>query len=218
MGGIFNEILTGRFNSLLVRTFGMKIPGAAAPSLAPEIAPNFDVNQQDDPALFFLRGERLAVGFGNQGVPGAGLYAYCAFSNPTNSGTLAVLKRFSLFTNTAGEVYGLVTPQAPVLGGALSNNRQFRERRWGQTVAQPACGPVIGTSATQPSTFAAGQCFYHQVAAGFTNTKLSYDDVGIVLPPGFQFILAHNTVATPTLLCEWWWSERPIPQEELATG
>lgn len=215
---IFNGINQGRFNSLLIRMFGMKISGAAAPSLAPEIAPSMDVNQQDDPSVFFLRGDRLAFGYASGAAPGAGNYRAIGFHNPTGSGVLAVLKRYTINTSVAGDMIGVVSPQAPFLSATLTQQRQFRERRWGTTVAQPACGPVIGVTITPYSALAAGQCKLHRIPAAQVGQDIVYHEPEIVLPPGFQYGIGHETIATPVIAMNWEWVERPIPAEELATG
>lgn len=215
---LFNAINQGRFNSLLIRMFGMKISGAAAPSLAPEIAPSMDVNQQDDPSVFFLRGDRLAFGYASGGAPGAGNYRAIGLHNPVGSGVLAVLRRYTLNTSVAGDMIGVVTPQAPYVSATLTTSRQFRERRWGATVNQPACGPVIGVTLTPYSALAAGQTKLIRIPAGQVGYDVTFEQPEIVLPPGFQFTIGHETVATPVVAMNWEWMERPIPAEELATG
>lgn len=215
---IFNGINQGRFNSLLIRMFGMKISGAAAPSLAPEIAPSMDVNQQDDPSVFFLRGDRLAFGYASGAAPGAGNYRAIGFHNPVGSGVIAVLTRYRLNTSVAGDMIGVVSPQAPFVSATLTLQRQFRERRWGLTVNQPACGPVIGVTITPYSALAAGQSVLHRIPAGQVGYDIEVKSPGIVLPPGFQFTIGHETIATPVVKIDWEWIERPVPAEELATG
>lgn len=212
----FNQISTGRFNSLLIRLFGMKISGAAAPSLAPEIAPSLDVNQYDDPQVFFLRGDRLAFGYVSGAAPGVNNYRYNGIVNPTNSGVLCVVTRIRVHSSTTGSVLGLVSPQAPAIGGTPSNSRQFRERRWAATVNQPTC--TLNTLATtqSPAALPSGQCALYTLPT--SNVAVEVVQPGIVLPPGFDFQLAHTTIQTPDLITNFEWIERPIPAEELATG
>jgi len=200
---------------MLTRSFWMKEAGAAAPMLSPEIAPSMEVNQQDDFSLAFLRNERLAYAFVAGAAPGAGLYRYCQFFNPPGSGMLAMVRRISVYTATAGELIGnWSTLGGPGNPGAA---RTITDARWFTTsVNQPVCNGQATTSAVAPS-FVSACAYYQQIVAATINTRLERD-VRFVVPPGQSLAIGHSVIATPSLLVDFDWLERPIGAEELSTG
>lgn len=211
----FNAIGNGRFSAFLTRTFWIKSGDAAAPTLADEVQPGIDINQMDDLAAPFLRGERWSAGYATTGAPGAGNYAKIALRNPPGSGMLVILDRTSIFTSTAGEVFGVISD---LLGaGTTGAARQITDTRWWPISATlpVANAQQVNDAIAPPGT--ANPPYYHQIAAAFQNTRLERA-VRVVLRPGMQFVWSHSVVATPSLVCDFDWRERPINAEELATG
>lgn len=200
---VFNAIGQPRWNSPLVRFFGMKIGGAAAPSLAPEIAPSFDVNQQDDAQLAFLRGEKRAS-YGAQINAAPGFYTTAALRNPTGSGVLVIVRRIVGYS-TGGWV-NVSLSQISDLTNAGSCTAM--DTRWGAnnltsaryTFRNDSAGPLSGARIAQ-----------------LRNGIETYQDMPVVLSPGFALIL-ETSVVNLDLTFAFEFIERTIPAEELATG
>lgn len=211
----FNAIGNGRFSAFLTRSFWLKTGEAAAPSLADEITPTIDVNAVDDLAAPFLRGERWSDGYATTGAPGALNYAKIALRNPPGSNVVCIIDRVGLFTSTAGEIFGVLAELAGP--GTVGAARMLMDTRWWPiSTGLPVCNvqqvndTIVPPGVTNPP-------LYHQIAAGFVNTRIPRD-VRVVLAPGYQLVFSHSVVATPSLIVDFSWRERPINQEELATG
>lgn len=201
----FNAIGQPRFNSPLIRFFGMKIMGAAAPSLAPEIAPSFDVNQQDDPTLYFLRGENLfqvAV----QVAAAVGNYSQVNIRNPTGSGVLCVIER--LMVNCGAATYGLGKIAAdPGDYASVPGAIPADTRRAGVSQNSPI-------RVTQQNTVAVGFSTPWTLAQLNQNVPV---ETRLILSPGFALLLQSASVNT-LMTVEVAYKFRAIPAEELSTG
>jgi len=201
---MFNQIGQPRFNSPLIRFFGMKIRGAAAPTLAPEIAPSFDINQQDDPTLPFLRGERLLGGYRGPAAVAA-QYGRVRLRNPVNSGVLVIVDA----------VYAICS-QPVVYGqeGSLSDESSLSklnslDGRWA------ANGGGLASSIFSDGTNAATGT--PNVFGIINSLDASVRRVGAVIQPGNGF-LAYCSVVNVALSFGVYARERPVTAEELATG
>ncbi len=200
----FNLITNPRRAGWLVRAFAMKVAGSPAPTLAPEVAPSIDVNQMDDPALFFLRGERLqslayafaaSVGNANQ----------LQLRNPPNSGVLLIITGIthngaSLFQHGTGVQAG------DLAGGTLQP--QPRDGRW------------IGVGGTRGTAIAS----WAQVAAPSVPVQcilpansLDFHPLQIVVPAGSAWQGANGSVNAADYIAVQY-IERPVQAEELQTG
>jgi hypothetical protein len=181
----------------------MKIMGAAAPSLAPEIAPSFDVNQQDDAQLNFLRGEKLA-GYGTSMSAAVGFYSTGALRNPAGSGVLLIVKSLYVFSTanvnvSLSQISALTNDgSCTVLDGrwaGLSQLQTAGRYSWRNDSAGPLTGSMIrrwgGEGDERP--FSA------------------------VLPPNFALVIETQAV-NQSLNFGFTFVERAIPAEELATG
>jgi hypothetical protein len=200
---LFNAIGQPRWNSPLVRFFGMKIGGAAAPSLAPEIAPSFDVNQMDDPQLLYLRGERRG-GYGGILTAAVGFYGTAAIRNPAGSGILVIVESV-LASVTGNPAYYSISQISDLTSAGSANSFDARYGTNSQTTARytfrnDSAGPLTGA---RLGVIPAGQ--------------MDPINVGAVLPPNYAFI-----VETANVNAQMIWAisfrERAIPAEELATG
>jgi hypothetical protein len=197
---MFNQIGQPRFNSPLIRFFGMKIGGAAAPTLAPEIAPSFDVNQQDDPQLRFLRGERVMQTFQGQAAV-AGQYTRFRVRNPPTSGVLLVIRWFNLVCANQAR-YGY-TANLTDEGSVSSFNTM--DTRWTGT------GAALFSKGTNVAAIT------DQASGTWAPTTVQQVFLDMVLAPGWAFWLYVETVnVTANLTVNV--MERAIPAEELQTG
>jgi len=200
---LFNAIGQPRWNSPLIRFFGMKIGSAAAPSLAPEIAPSFDVNQQDDPQLAFLRGEKIA-GYGRSLAAAAGFYSSAALRNPANSGILVIVDTIMAYSATSAATVSISQLNDLTSSGPCTP----RDTRWGNNVTTTArytyrndsAGPVAGARIAE-------------IPAG----TFGMHEMPVVLSPGFALVLETSSV-NAALAWAFRFSERSIPAEELQTG
>lgn len=204
---LFNAIGQPRWNSPLVRFFGMKIGSAAAPSLAPEIAPSFDVNQMDDPQLYFLRNERLGQG-GTVLAAAAGFFSSAQLRNPANSGVLLILKGLTVYATGASVDVSVVLNQAFNLTNVLSN--PLSDTRWFDIGTTGTAGIV--SSRNNNAGIAGSAARLMQVPVGTLHTITD-----VVLAPG-DALVADTSVVNAALWFGFKWRERPIPAEELATG
>lgn len=209
----FNAIGNGRFSALLTRMLWVKSADAAAPSLADEITPVLAVNDVNDLAAPFLRGERWATAYAAVSAPGAGNYAKVRLVNPPDSGLLVICHEFAFFTNTAGEIFGemagIAGPGNPAAGRLITDSRW-----WGTSAIIPAANAQIASDTIAPGS-AVNTPYYQQVGASSARVSRSCQ---IVLSPGTQFVIGHSVIATPSLICDFAWRERPVAREELQTG
>lgn len=203
----YNVIGQPRFNSPLVRFFGMKIEGAAAPTLAPEIAPSFDVNQQDDPQLAFLRNEKLAA-YGGSMAAAPGFYSTAAIRNPAGSGVILIIEEIIATGGGAGVYVNLSLSTISDLTSA--GYCTPLDTRWGPlatvktaaryTYRNDSAGPLTG-----------------QLIARVSGSVLDPFKCPCILVPDTAFIIETQAV-NAALVWAVRFRERPIPAEELATG
>lgn len=96
---VYNEILAGRFNRALQKTFGMK-GGPPAPQLASEVAPTI--------SHFWGIEQRYPEGWGRfgasatPGAGGAGTRASVRIDNPKGSKIIAVIEKLMVVSSAGG--------------------------------------------------------------------------------------------------------------------
>lgn len=213
----FNAIGNGRFSALLTRTFWIKSGEAAAPTLADEITPVVEVNNQSDPAMAYLRNERLAGGW-NVIVPNATEYGYVRLVNPFGSGVLAIIDRIQIAASAAGNLFWVVNNG--YAGTTISGkSASFRDVRWYNGTAQPVCGVAGYSSVLDPAGYGALWQFDRLIASNYDDPIVIVNP-GIVLPPGTTCEVGHGTasLANPGIEGAFLWRERPVAAEELSTG
>lgn len=205
---MMNQILNPRWNSPLIRMFGLRIAGAAAPTLAPEIAPVKDVNQMTDGVEHFFRGEKICT-YQDFVAAAVGNISTFQIRNPANSGILLVIT--SLAINCVGSVvYGCA--QRTIDLTTLGSQSSVRDARW----YNPASGLMRFSSITsRDNTFAAWGSHF-TLGRVFPNT-VQTRQVDIVLPPGWVF-LAYTGATNQDLAWSVDFRERPFQPEELTTG
>lgn len=202
---LFNQILNPRLVSPLVRAFGMKTGQNPAPTLAPEVQPTFDTNQQDDAAQYFLRRSRL---FGVRTSVGAvvGQNAEIQIRNPVNSGVLLVIRKLAMFSGSYC-AYGTRVTSSDY--GTIVTDGAIFDTRWlliGGT--SPRTAIVSSQTNALPFFFSGGYIFANDIGER---------DVSIVIAPGTSFNALANT-ANQALFFSCSWEERPVAAEELQTG
>jgi len=199
----FNKILNPRLVTPLVRVFGMKIGGSPAPTLAPEVAPGIDVNQQDDPTLFFLRQIKL-MGVTFNLAPSVGNITKVQIRNPANAGVVIVIQSITIassgavFDGTGVSIVDLTTVTIP----------QPRDGRWITAGGARGAGVPSWSQTAAPTS-------PQQYIVNPNTAELQSRE--IVVPPGSAYQLQQDT-ANLQLLCSIQWYERPIAAEELSTG
>lgn len=200
---LFNQIGQPRWNSPLVRFFGMKVHGAAAPCLAPEIAPGFDVNQMDDPSLPFLRGEkRMMMSLALSAAPG--FFSSIILRNPAASGILVVVQRVLL-------IVGGITNVGTIASTAdLTNSIRGR-------VLDTRMGTGTGAAVMSSRNDSAGPIVGTPIARHTTTNVDGWQQLEVVISPGFALCLESSVVNQALTASLQWW-ERPLPAEEESTG
>jgi hypothetical protein len=207
---MFNQIGQPRWNSPLVRMFGMKIGGAAAPTLAPEVAPSIDVNQMDDAAMYFVRGEKLCGAMVTTIAAAASNYSRFVIRNPADSGVLLITETIGVIGTV--KCYAIMT--ATTVDDATAVLGFVRDRRWvnaglTNTSAILSAG---NASAVEPNAGNGKLWFSQSVPNG------EYQPLNIVIPPGSALYVYCSSVNTAITNVGILWRERAVAAEELATG
>lgn len=213
-----NQILNPRFSSMLTRVFAIKSAGSPMPTMAPELAPGYEVNNLDDLTQPFLRGERLAQGCVSAGAPGAGNYTRSWLSNPINSNTLLIVRLFDYWTQTVGavgvQIFSAVTNPTPTGSGTLSST----DTRWHQAAVSTSIAPVGKLQYSQTAVAPNLVDAIANINIGLSMPTPITVPLDVVLKPGSYLQLTHTTITTPTLVTNFWWREKPLQAEESATG
>lgn len=131
---LFNEILVGRYNNGLRRLLGMK-GGAPSPQVNGDIQAGIEL-ESDRVEWFYLRGETIAFGFSSQPATAAER-SFCQFTNPSNSGVLAVIERMQVSTITL--MGYAVVRRWPTMGNGSTGTTAKGVR---DTRATPSAGPL----------------------------------------------------------------------------
>jgi len=199
----FNEYTRARFNDGIRALLGMDAQ-TPAPSVAPEVSPSLDINEQDDPTLFYLRAERL-MAWRQAQAAGAGAYAAWHLFNPANSGMLVVVEKLHLHSLTAGNAYFSLT-----LGSAAGTpgTSQVRDARWPNQRGMAVMS--VSSDAVNPSGYL--NLFEVEVIT-FANSVIDLL-APVVIPPGFQLQVGHGTITTGDITVNASGRERSLGQLE----
>lgn len=198
-------IQRSRFADSLTRFFGLNSSNPA-PELGSQILPTINVLDAD-PALFYLRSEKLCTGSDFQGPPGGGNYSWVGLLNPTGSGLLAIVDTLYMYASVATDLVLHVGPAA--VGPGTLGIRRATDLRW--TNMTPVCTVNGVSQATDPFTLPATATKYYTLAAG---EKLTVPSPRIILTPGNTLWIGAGVVATPIIMCTFDWRERSLPSEE----
>ncbi len=196
-----NAITNGRLIRGLVRTFGMKISGSPAPTLAPEISPGYDVNNWADPTQPFLALTRLQSIWLNV-APSAGNFAVFQLRNPVNSGSLVVVEQLTVLASIQAGLILTTANLGSVVSTALNDFRWFRP---GLTQQGAAIASVEQNVAPLGPT---AYVLYGNVNAA----KCRF-----VIPPGAALYVQGQSLAVANG-CVFVWREIPTGAEELSNG
>jgi len=199
----FNEYTRARFNDGIRSLLGMDAQ-TPAPSVAPEVSPSLDINEQDDPTLFYLRAERLMAWRQSQAAA-AGAYAAWHLFNPANSGMVVVVEDLLLHSDLAGLAYFSLT-----LGSAAGTpgTSQVRDARWPNQRGMAVMS--VSSDAVNPSGYLNLLWVY---VIAFNNSVVELR-APVVIPPGYQFQVGHGTIATGQLVVNASGRERSLGQLE----
>lgn len=200
----FNQIGQPRWNSPLIRFFGMKVGSAAAPTLAPEIAPSFDVNQRDDASLAFLRGEKLAS-YGQTISAAPGFYSTAALRNPDGSGVLLEVER--ILANSTNVVTVSISDVDDLVSSGYCTPL---DSRWGR----PA---TVQTSARYTYRNNSAGALSGQRILIIPAGQVGLIEVPVLLVPDTALVIETSSV-NQNLTFGFVFRERAIPAEELSTG
>jgi len=206
----FNQILQPRFSSLLTRYFAIRGAGSPAPTLAPEIAPSFDVNQMDDPAIYYTRGEKLASYSTTTLAAAVGNYTRLLLRNPAGSGTMVIVEQ--LLANATVSVFGLLT--ATTVDDANAQVGYLRDYRWVQSAGVVSPSAIVSWGNASAAAPAGGNGRVFLAPAN----SASWWEWPIVIPPGGALYLYVSAVNTAMVNGGFRWRERPLPAEETANG
>lgn len=202
---MFNQILQPRWAGALVRSFAMKVQGSPAPTLAPEIAPSFDVNDREA-SLAFLRQEKL-TGHAQYIAAGVGFYSSYQVRVPAASDVMLVVEGIMGWTPTQTVRCGIIVASSDL---ANSGRCAIADTRWngvsGQTASRysyqnNSAGSVVGTT----------NVFWLPALA------VGYNPCQIVLTPGFGLVI-ECTVVNNAMLAGFVGRERALPPEEAQNG
>lgn len=166
--------------------------------------PIVDVNDRLDFSLPYLRGERLCSGQTRHNAPGAGNYAKESLANPANSTRLLIVDRITFWTDTATDVWLALLNTVPA--GTLGRKMNRDARNPGVPV-----GAVnYALDAVDPGAAPINILRLDEANANSTTTLTD----GWVLPPGWSLRVGFGVVATPTVFCNFSWTERVLSELE----
>lgn len=203
----FNEILHGRFNRLLQKTFGHKGP-PPSPQLSTEVMPTFPLFRGHE--LMILEGWHL-FGCAMAAVAVAAQFSSAAIRNPPNSGAIAVLENAIILPAT--NVVGLGYPHIYDGGvdfGNLSTVAPMDGRQSGFPVSGgSALVASFGANATLPGPGASQFWWTNSVVAPL----YPWNGFEVVLPPGARLSMYDATVNEACKFA-FIWRERPLEDAE----
>jgi hypothetical protein len=196
-----NAITNGRLIRGLIRSFGMKVSGSPAPTLAPEVSPGYEINNWDDYTQPFLQMTRLQSCF-QAGTPGAGNHVVFQLRNPANSGVLLVVEAISSFATIQ---LGLILTSSN-LGTVTSTS--LRDFRWFRPGLQQQGAGIASTEFTPAPIFPTAESLQgtQQIARSHW-----------VIPPGAALIATTVVAVTPNTVT-FFWREPLVAAEELSNG
>lgn len=201
---LVNEILVGRFNSILNKLLGMK-EGAPSPQVSSDIVPTIPL-EVDRPEWRYLANERLCWA----GVVRAAVAAQNSsilLYNPSGSNVIAVVTNVQPALNAGQTVYAGHYDLNPVVAGWSQAGSGLRDSRFSRTTQITTC---------QTYTLA-------QVGVAVTTILWRYNMYGqpcppipfpIILTPGTGLAVAASAVNN-TLDCSFAWTERALEPSEL---
>lgn len=200
-----SKLGTGRYGNFLRRYLGI---AGDAPSVARELVPDINAVMEVTalPEYGFLQGEKRAVGLINASAA-VGALSCAQILNPSNSGVLVVVEYINAFRTAVSGI--LLLGNGVFAGGAGSSSKTQSDTRW-QT-ASPSLNLNFGTVTVATPVFNLTPVIQDPSA---TVRTWSYYPGQLVLQPGTQFLLFHDT-NNEGIFVSLIWRERGIVPSEL---
>jgi len=205
---IYNEILAGRFAKSLQKFLSMK-GGVPARQLAGEIMPVIPLEPMTSLENRFNGSVRSFAYTKTVPAGGVGTFAAIRLRNPANSGTIAVIEKFSVGGPTASQISFY---RGPTGSGDLTTNdaanESIRDVRMG-----PVSGSVIASFGTPAGNTGVpwGAVFYP-----------ANSQADLMLDPNQEFVIAPNDLvqaivntANQTQQFNVMWRERTLEESEV---
>ena|SRR5260221_6638307 len=201
----FNEILVGRFNRALQKTFGMK-GGPPSAQLATEIQPNVN--------MFWGVEQRYLEGWGRFGVSttqvagGAGNRSAFRFRNPAASGFVAVIEKLLVSVALADQPFVTVSTTAAtadltntvITANSALDNRGSQSP--GLSITASGAAIIVGIAIAQVSLPAVANYDF-----------LAFEEQELTILPGSSYTLYSN-VLNQALNFSMFWRERVLEDSE----
>lgn len=194
--GLFNELLSSRWNNLASRFLPVDEQQGVT-TVSPDL--QLILNIQQDADLRYLLAERLAGGW-TTAAAAAGQQSFAALRNPSGSGVLAVLESLTLPTAGLQFDFGI----ADAAGAPTSPAPQLRDGRFG-VARVPSCVITQGTGLAIATS--GGLTVVPAATEG-------YQRMAWVIPPGLAFYVRCGTVNT-AFSASFLWRERGYQPGEL---
>jgi hypothetical protein len=203
----FNEILVGRYNRALQKTFGMK-GGPPSPQLATEIQPNISMFWGNE--CRYLEGwQKFATNI-NQGAGGAGTRAGFRIDNPKGSNVLAVIEKISLIS--------VVGTDGPFINYSIISAGNFANivitTNTGLDNRGPQSPQLQVTSQATAAALIGVTIFSAPLAANQLVDVLQLDLQELPLLPNSSYTFYSNTL-NQAFGGNLWWRERPLEPSEI---
>jgi len=195
-----------RFAELVRRLLGLK-EGTSLHAIE-DVMPVLPVLDPSAPELALLRRERWCVGRA-EGTAGAANYSQVGVSNPAGSGRLLSLERAIVRGAGGVQVYGRVLSLALAYTAPSAEVQNLDGRGCTDSVTPPPGGAVgFRDSATPISP-------YFNLSDLPATGAITLDLRGIILPPGWQFLLSRGVIGASALGATFIWRERAVNPDEL---
>lgn len=202
---LFNEILVGRYNSILHKLLNMK-EGAPAPTLASDVVATICL-ELDRPEWQFLGGEWFGSVFTSK-IADAGNLSYMGIFNGAATGVLAIVEGILVTNiNAAATTYNVVVGGTTGLTGTVRGNAH--DRRF---TKQSTC--LVGSGVEAALT---GSRIYQLTIPAGESRLMSFP---VILPPTdvIPGLISNVTVTTAAINTEvrgsFFWREHQMEPSE----
>jgi len=207
----FNEILAGRFNRALQKLFSMKGP-ASVNELATTIQPQVQFGWGNE--MRYLEGWNR-FGAATQVGPVAAVVNAFQIHNPTTTGIVAVIEKFSIFPNAGAPDTFVVTRTGLQNDGLdlatiLTNTSMRFDAR---TSGQASSSILSSQSAAAPGVIGSPKLIAPMNGGLPYAEVIVLDDQEITLLPG-DALQVIGFVVNIAWFVNIWWRERPLEDSE----
>lgn len=200
---VFNEILVGRFGSLLTKAFQMVGVGNPAPQLESSVQPTLNIWNYP-PEYAYLAEDYLFAGSGNV-TGGVGKQGFISLANPANSGALVIVDQIivAMPGGAGGVEFAYATTASPAAAGSV-----VTRQRDARSVRNSLCTLTSGTDVSTgwPTTSGIMQVWSPTTSFNYT--------VPIILQPQNALVVYCDSNAVQ-LFVAFTWHERVQLKSEL---